>query len=163
MGVLVLVLKVMALQRWLQSYISQKMPWNLSICSVISQPQNTAQSTSFLESLKEDAFLWNTPKKRKSIYRQYRKRYGMMYGAHTGENGGGRRAWGESPMIKPNKRVMEETKEIGNKISDTFGRFVPHDKEVKIFYKGEKESFKGVEDNKMPVEIEKERPAFFSK
>jgi len=130
--------------------------------------------------------LWNTPKKRKSIYRQYRKRYGMMYGAHTGENGGGRRAWGESPMIMPNKRirvdqntmeyfeldklapksykrVMEETKEIGNKISDTFGRFVPHDKEVKIFYKGEKESFKGVEDNKMPVEIEKERPAFFSK
>merc|ERR1712029_1141457 len=64
---------------------------------------------------------------------------------------------------KSYKRVMEETKEIGNKISDTFGRFVPHDKEVKIFYKGEKESFKGVEDNKMPVEIEKERPAFFSK
>ena len=37
---------------------------------------------------------------------------------------------------KTYEKVMAETKDIREKISDAFGRFVPHDKEVKVFYKG---------------------------
>ena len=58
------------------------------------------------------------------------------------------------------QKVMEETTAIKNKISETFGQFAPKDKEVSVFYANEKPQ---ENDNKMPIEMEKDRPQFFSR
>ena len=58
------------------------------------------------------------------------------------------------------KKVMEETKRIQQRMSDSFGVGVPKDEETLVLYKGEEtnSSVKG-----RVVEMEYERPSFFSK
>ena len=60
---------------------------------------------------------------------------------------------------KTYKRVMDETKIIQKRMSETFGVGAPVDKDVLVLYKGEED--RGV-DKLRVVEMEKERPSFFS-
>ena len=56
-------------------------------------------------------------------------------------------------------KVMEETRRIQKKMAETFGAGLPKDEEVVVVYKGEKYS---APSNTRVVEMEEERPAFFS-
>merc|ERR1712029_1052047 len=111
---------------------------------------------------------------------QYRKRYGVFFSPN-----GEVRQWGSTPLHFSNRRiradhktleffelgklapktyakVMEETEVIRKRIADTFGEFAPHNKEVKIVYKDEANSLPE-DKGRMPIEVEKPRPSFFSK
>ncbi len=113
--------------------------------------------------------LWNVPKRRRPLERRHQRKYGSAG-----------KLWGNSHILHPNRRirhdhqtgetfelsklplavyrrVMDETKEIQARMSDTFG-IGPRDQEVAVVYKGEESK-----DAKLRiVEMEKERPAFFS-
>jgi hypothetical protein len=54
---------------------------------------------------------------------------------------------------------MKETREIQERMKDVFG-LLARDKEVVVLYEGEEKA--GQEDGKLPVEMKKERPAFFA-
>jgi len=63
-------------------------------------------------------------------------------------------------------KIKEETEVIRKQIVKAFGRFVPPEKEVRLVYEGEdadaeKKAVKD-DDKRMPVEMEKKRPEFFS-
>lgn len=127
-------------------------------------------SASFLDILR-DGIVWNTPKKRKTIEVRNRQKFGVL-------------KWGTGRMLRPNHRirvdhktgeyfelgklapktyakVLEETSQIRSKVADTFGRFTPRDKEAVVIYEGE--STKERDANTLAVQMEKERPTFFSR
>lgn len=102
-------------------------------------------STTLLDILR-DGMMWNTPKRRKTIDRRNREKYGVLL-------------WGNTRMLRPNQRIRvdyktgehfelgklapktyakiaEETSQIKAKISDTFGRFAARNKETKVIYQG---------------------------
>ena len=102
-------------------------------------------STTLLDVLR-DGIMWNTPKRRKTIEKRNREKYGVL-------------EWGNGKMLRPNQRIRvdyktgehfelgklapktyakiaNETSNIKAKISDTFGRFAPRDKETNVIYKG---------------------------
>jgi len=115
--------------------------------------------------------LWNTPKKRRSLEVRKRKSFGML-------------EWGSYKKLRPNRRlrvdhqtghyfelgklevksfleIMEETKAIQAKMREAFG-LGPKDKEVAVAYADETDKFGNIDGVKV-VEMEKERPSFFSK
>ncbi len=115
--------------------------------------------------------MWNTPKHRRSLEKRDIRKFGQLH-------------WGTYKQLRLNRRlghdhktgevfelgkiplrkylaVMEETEEIQKKIADTF-RLEAKDKEVAVFYKGEEDRVKDFGDKVKLIEMEKERPAFFS-
>ena len=119
----------------------------------------------------DDAILWNTPKRRKSIERRTFSKYGS-------------KEWGNMKFPQKNKKirvdyktgeyfelgklapktyekVMEETKEIQQKMKNMFqNNFQPQDKELAVLYENEEKTDE--HEGKRIIEMEKPRPAFFS-
>ena len=121
-------------------------------------------------SLLERSIVWNTPKRRKTVEKRTMKKYGIKeWGTYklfernkkirvdhrTGE-------FFEFGRLAPEayKKVMAETLAIQKKMKDAFG-FDPKDKEVVVLYKDERDE-NAVKDGKRVIEMEKERPSFFS-
>ena len=118
-----------------------------------------------------DSILWNTPKRRKTIERRTFAKYGSL-------------EWGTVKYQRVNKKIrvdnntaeffelgklapktyekiMEETKAIQEKMKDSFQRqFTPQNKEIVVMYENEEK--REEDENKIPVEMKKERPPFFS-
>merc|ERR1712168_649863 len=58
------------------------------------------------------------------------------------------------------KKVMDETREIQKRMSESFGTGLPKDQEVLVVYEGEQSSVVG--ENMKIVEMERVRPSFFA-
>ena len=119
----------------------------------------------------EDSIMWNTPKRRKTIERRTFARYGSLTWGNvkyqrknkkirvdynTGE-------FFELGKLAPTtyKKIMEETKEIQQKMKDSFQRqFTPQNKEIVVVYEDEEK--REEDQDKIPVEMKKPRPPFFS-
>ena len=122
----------------------------------------------------DDGILWAVPKKRKSLERRLKAKYGSEnYGyqklIHPKKNllvcttcGN----YHEARHLCPHcfKRIMEETKAMQDKIVEKLG-LSPQDKDVIVLYKDDKHSDdEGKFGNKnVIVEMEKERPSWWSK
>merc|ERR1712080_71934 len=120
----------------------------------------------------ERAILWNTPKHRKTLEKRDRAKYG---GKH----------WGSMKLMLKNQRIrmdnrtgeffelgrlapdsykkaMEETRKIKDKVSEAFENGLkPRNQEVRVLYKNETDE-EAEKNGKRIIEMEKERPAFFS-
>ncbi len=116
--------------------------------------------------------LWNVQKHRRSLEKRDIRKFGYLH-------------WGTYKQLRANRRlrhdhktgevfelgrlppnryraVMEETREIQRRMADAFG-LEAKDKEVAVVYKGEEERAKRAATDRVKlVEMEKERPAFFS-
>ena len=118
-----------------------------------------------------DAILWAVPKHQTTIEKRRTRKFGK-----TSE--GGYRAKYISRRIRVDhktgeyfelgklapetyKRVMAETERIQKNMANVFGVGSAKDQDVVVLYKGEEEQ--RVPDDKKVVEMEYERPAFFSK
>jgi len=127
--------------------------------------QGAIQDDSWLKG----SIMWNTPTFRRTFEKRKTRRFGAPnWGVHFGptlnrrirvDNKTGE--YFEIGKLAPQtyKRVMEETKKIQKKMSDTFGAGLPKDEEVMVVYKGEGTSGNS---NVRLVEMEHERPSFFS-
>ena len=126
----------------------------------------------------ERAILWNTPKKRKSLEKRNLAKY-------AGANSQSNTNWGTGKFILKNnkirvdhrtkeffelgrlapetyKKVMEETKAIKERVSQAFENGLkPRNQEVSVRYQNETNE-DDIKSGKRIVEMEKERPAFFS-
>eukprot|EP00088_Acartia_fossae_P034565 TRINITY_DN3546_c0_g1_i8.p1 TRINITY_DN3546_c0_g1~~TRINITY_DN3546_c0_g1_i8.p1 ORF type:complete len:207 (-),score=26.57 TRINITY_DN3546_c0_g1_i8:217-801(-) len=115
------------------------------------------------------SIVWVTPRRRHCVELRNTKRFG-------------RKEWGTSKMIPMKrdirvdhktgeyfqvgklapltyKKIMEETRLIQQKMAESFGTGTPKDKDVVVLYKGEQ---KEVPDKYRVIEMDHERPAFFS-
>ena len=120
------------------------------------------------------SILWNTPKKRKTVEKRHKRKFGrLIFGRSEGQQIPQRKHTirvdhDTGEYFELNKvpkgtyeRVMEETKAIQDRMSAAFG-FEPKDKEVIVLYDQEKDKFDVDGKKHKLVEMEKERPAFFS-
>jgi len=115
------------------------------------------------------SILWNTPRRRRSLEVRQKRRFGNKeWGTYklpvlnkkirvdhkTGE-------YFELGKLAPTtyEKIMQETKLIQKRMAESFGTGTPKDQDVVVLYKGEE---KQVPDRFRVVEIEHERPAFFS-
>ncbi|XP_023338684.1 39S ribosomal protein L32, mitochondrial [Eurytemora carolleeae] len=115
------------------------------------------------------SILWNTPRRRRCLEKRQTRRFGSLeWGTYklprinqkirvdhkTGE-------YFELGKLAPltYTRIMEETKAIQKKMQETFGTGTPKDQDVVVLYKGEQTQ---VPDKYRIVEMERERPSFFS-
>jgi len=140
----------------------------------LSDTQNQAENE-----FMERAILWNTPKKRKSTEKRNLAKY-------AGANSKSNTNWGTGKFITKNnkirvdhrtkeffelgrlapetyKKVMEETKAIKERVSQAFENGLkPRNQEVSVRYQNEETNEDDIKSGKRIVEMEKERPAFFS-
>eukprot|EP00092_Neocalanus_flemingeri_P025841 GFUD01028008.1.p1 GENE.GFUD01028008.1~~GFUD01028008.1.p1 ORF type:complete len:203 (+),score=72.45 GFUD01028008.1:63-611(+) len=131
----------------------------------LQQHQGSQQNDSWLKG----SILWNTPTHRRTVEKRTTRKFGAKnWGVVKGpqinkrirvDNKTGE--YFELGKLAPQtyKKVMEETRRIQKRMADTFGVGVPKDEEVLVVYKGEGSS---VTSSMRVVEMEHERPAFFS-
>ena len=118
----------------------------------------------------KDSILWTTPRNRRTLEKRWTRRHGCwQWGIYHGPRLNKRirvdhktGEYFEIGKLAPvtYEKVMRETKRIQQKMSDSFGIGTPKDEETLILYKGEEQNpaVKG-----RVVEMEYERPSFFSK
>jgi len=140
------------------------------------QPQLAAIMVNELQPMKQQddswlkgSILWNTPTHRRTLEKRRTRRFGSkIWGTLKGPQINKRirvdhktGEYFELGKLAPQtySKVMEETRKIQKKMAETFGAGVPKDEDVFVVYKGES---KNAPANTRIVEMEAERPSFFS-
>ena len=117
----------------------------------------------------KDSIFWTTPRNRRTLEKRRTRRFGCpTWGVYFGPRINQRirvdhktGEYFELGKLAPQtyKKVMDETRRIQKKMSESFGVGLPKDEETLVVYKGETQS--NSSEGRV-VEMDYERPSFFS-
>merc|ERR1719431_787812 len=142
--------------------------WAQNVSPMIHQTQNMSPMIHQTHPLSTSTALCNCPTHRRTVEMRARRKLGTQDN-RTGPKMNRRirvdnvtGEYFELGKVAPEtyKKVMDETRKIQKRMSDSFGTGQPLDQEVLVLYEGEGQS--NLAGNQKIIEMERPRPAFFA-